>query len=616
MDGETLAFGTGRARILSLAGIALWLALAVILPATARAAGGVYVANSGSADVSQYAIGAGGGLSPLSPAATGAGQGPTGVAVTPDGKTVYVANQGDKTVSQYDVDPLTGKLTSKTPGTVAAGTSAYRLAVSPDGKSAYVTNAGDNNVSQYDIDPLTGKLSPKTPATVAAGISPTSVAISPDGKNAYVTNESGASNSVSQYDIDPLAGTLSPKGPPTVAAGQGPSGVAVTPDSKSAYVTNYADNNLRQYDIDPLTGNLTSKSPATVATGSNPQAVTVSPDGKSAYVPNYVSNDVSQYDVDPPTGKLTPKSPGTAAAGANPRGVAVTADGASAYVTNYAQSNSGASTVSQYDIDPLTGGLSSKIPATVGAGTHPWGLAVGPLPLAAPPQPQASSLTLAPKSAANPVGSEHTVVATVEDASGAPVSGVTVRFSVSGANTASGSQTTDANGQASFAYTGAAQGVDTISAFADNDANGVQDAGDPGDTASKVWFTKLAGGSFAIGDRNAAVGNRVTFWSAQWPTFNTLSGGPAPSAFKGFLASAANPPTCGSNATTPTASSSNPPATVPQFMAVMAPSSISKAGSTISADAPVVAVLKTDLGYAPSAGHPGTGTVVANACGG
>jgi hypothetical protein len=53
----------------------------------------------------------------------------------------------------------------------------------------YTANEFDKSVSQYDVDPLTGVLSPKTPATVAAGRKPSRVAVTPDGKHAYVTNQ-------------------------------------------------------------------------------------------------------------------------------------------------------------------------------------------------------------------------------------------------------------------------------------------------------------------------------------------------------------------------------------------------------------------------------------------
>jgi uncharacterized repeat protein (TIGR01451 family) len=105
-----------------------------------------------------------------------------------------------------------------------------------------------------------------------------------------------------------------------------------------------------------------------------------------------------------------------------------------------------------------------------------------------------ATLTLSPTSATNPVGTSHTVTATVKDASGNPTPGITVRFGVSGANSAAGSDVTDANGEATFAYIGTVAGTDTISAYADTDGNGSQETGEPGGTASKAW-TAAAGGA-------------------------------------------------------------------------------------------------------------------------
>src|ERR687891_447582 len=98
-----------------------------------------------------------------------------------------------------------------------------------------------------------------------------------------------------------------------------------------------------------------------------------------------------------------------------------------------------------------------------------------------------ATLTLSPTTDTNPVGTSHTVTATVTDSAGKPVSGVTVRFSVTGANTASGSATTNASGQAAFTYTGNTAGGDQIHAFADTNNNGTQNAGEPFGDAEKTW---------------------------------------------------------------------------------------------------------------------------------
>ncbi|MCS6804773.1 MAG: Ig-like domain-containing protein [Blastocatellia bacterium] len=71
--------------------------------------------------------------------------------------------------------------------------------------------------------------------------------------------------------------------------------------------------------------------------------------------------------------------------------------------------------------------------------------------------------SLSPASATNQVGTSHAVTVTVTQ-NGAPQPGVAVSFTVSGANTASGTGTTDTNGQATFSYTGSNTGLDTITA--------------------------------------------------------------------------------------------------------------------------------------------------------
>ena len=86
----------------------MWLGLAIVgaVLATAAPAYGApfaYVTNSAGNSLSQYDVGAGGLLAPLSPATVAAGDLPSGVAASPDGQSVYALNFGSGTVSQYDV---------------------------------------------------------------------------------------------------------------------------------------------------------------------------------------------------------------------------------------------------------------------------------------------------------------------------------------------------------------------------------------------------------------------------------------------------------------------------------------------------------------------------------
>ena len=108
------------------------------------------------------------------------------------------------------------------------------------------------------------------------------------------------------------------------------------------------------------------------------------------------------------------------------------------------------------------------------------------------------SMTLGPATATNPVGTEHTVTATVSDSADAPLAGVLVSFAVTGANAgatgtcAPADCKTGADGKVSFTYTGANDGDDTITASATADETTLTK------TASKTWTAVEGGGHGSI----------------------------------------------------------------------------------------------------------------------
>jgi DNA-binding beta-propeller fold protein YncE len=166
---------------------------------------------------------------------------PTDVAVSADGRSLYVTNlgaspQGSNVVWQLSVQD-DGTLSYKDPLAVKTGDGASSVALSPDGKSAYVTNSGGGTVSEFSVDPADGTLSPKN--DTGAGSAPTQIALSPDGSSAYVANGGAppsTSGSVLQYKVR-SDGSLAPFPTPAVQAGTAPSGVAVSADGQSLYVT-------------------------------------------------------------------------------------------------------------------------------------------------------------------------------------------------------------------------------------------------------------------------------------------------------------------------------------------------------------------------------------------
>jgi YVTN family beta-propeller protein len=146
------------------------------------------------------------------------GKDPTGVAVSPDGSKVYVANQIDGTVS------VIATASNSVTATVTVGSSPQGVVVTPDGSKAYVANFGSNNVSVITTASNT------VAGAIPVGTSPYGVATTPDGSKVYVANE--FSNNVS------VIATAGNTVVATVAVGSRPVGVAVTPDSSKVYVAN------------------------------------------------------------------------------------------------------------------------------------------------------------------------------------------------------------------------------------------------------------------------------------------------------------------------------------------------------------------------------------------
>ena len=389
------------------------MAVGVLVAACSAAAGPVargpfvYVAASKSDVISQFSVASSGALRPLKPAMISAGAFPYGVAVSPQGTSVYAVDVGPNgghpadRVSQYTIDPSTGRLRPKSPATVPGGRGGQSIAISPNGKSAYVN--GHDKVWQYTISPSTGALRPMSPAAVASGGTSTAVAVTPNGKYLYVATcsgcgvglrkrsssraGSGASASTStmkstiwEYRINPHTGALSSKPFGIVAIGDGAQWMAIAPNGRSAYVAapgggrgGPGSGAVWQYTINPTTGKLTPKSPATAAAGFGPHNIVIAPNGKNAYVSTVDDHKVSQYRINQRTGTLSPQPASTATTVLAPEAIALAANGKSAYVTS-----EGLSMLSQFTIDPTTGKITPMTPATVKTARGALGVAVTP----------------------------------------------------------------------------------------------------------------------------------------------------------------------------------------------------------------------------------------------
>lgn len=199
------------------------------------------------------------------------GNGPEGVAITPDGTKAYVCNTEDGTVTPID-------LTTQTPGDpIDLATSTPSLiAITPDGAKAYVTNA-DGHLSVIDTGTDT------VSATISVSSSLYGIAITPDGKTVYVSNN----ETTVVFPVDVATGI--PGSPITV--GGRPIAMAITADGKTMWVANFADGTVVAVALPShVVG-------APISIGDGPEGLVLSVDERTLYVSASEDNAVTPVDI-------------------------------------------------------------------------------------------------------------------------------------------------------------------------------------------------------------------------------------------------------------------------------------------------------------------------------
>jgi DNA-binding beta-propeller fold protein YncE len=213
--------------------------------------------------------------------ATGLGlSNPEGLAVSGDGKSVYVAAPGSNALDVLARDPLTGALTQATGGggcfvnSPLTGCTVGRqlggadaVAVSSDDRSVYVAASLTNSVANFTRTPSTGLLAQSSGTTgcaiyvlaVACTLGrtltvPEGLAVSPDGANVYAASFLPGSIDVFDRTASTAALMEKPRRPGCVSESQfgcthasptrGASSAVVSPDGKNVYVTAFASNAL------------------------------------------------------------------------------------------------------------------------------------------------------------------------------------------------------------------------------------------------------------------------------------------------------------------------------------------------------------------------------------
>lgn len=121
---------------------------------------------------------------------------------------------------------------------------------------------------------------------------------------------------------------------------------------------------------------------------------------------------------------------------------------------------------------------------------------------------------------------------------------------------------------------------------------------------------------FVIGDKQPhAVGDNANFWGAQWWKNNSMTGvtDNGVASFKGYAVQSDN--VCGGTWTTLPGNSSDPPATIPDDIAVIVTSNVFKNGNKISGNIRQIVMVHHDKNYQDNPGHAGNGPITSVVCG-
>jgi 6-phosphogluconolactonase (cycloisomerase 2 family) len=222
---------------------------------------------------------------------------PLGIAVAPNGRTIYVSAAGDDTLRVFRVES-NGQLTLLS--VVPSGAEIPKaVAVTPDGRFVYVSHGGSTDQIPRDLTGFAlgtdGSIQNQV-ARVTNGINGGEASITPDGRFIYVV--AGGSNRVFGYQIG-SDGSLTPIPGQPFLTGEAPLGAAVSPDGRWLFVAHFGParrppGEVRGWAIGP-DGALTEVD--RIVTGGDPVSICFSPDSRHLYVNDELEDKVIAFQV-------------------------------------------------------------------------------------------------------------------------------------------------------------------------------------------------------------------------------------------------------------------------------------------------------------------------------
>jgi 6-phosphogluconolactonase len=248
------------------------------------------------------------------------GTNPVHLALTPDGRTIVVANYTGGTVAALPVGP-DGRLGP--PGSVLPlrGTPGpdpqeqdrphpHHSPFDPAGRFAIIPDKGLDRLFVFAVGAEPGTIAPHEPrgTDTARGAGPRHIAFAPAAPYAYVVNE--LDSTVTTYRYDAEMGTLTPFGsvsslPGGWAGKNTGSEIAVSPDGRFVYASNRGHDSIAIFVVG-ADGGLLRAIGWEPTGGRTPRFFGLDPSGTFLYAANQDSDTIVAFRVDRAVGLLSP----------------------------------------------------------------------------------------------------------------------------------------------------------------------------------------------------------------------------------------------------------------------------------------------------------------------
>jgi 6-phosphogluconolactonase len=310
-----------------------------------------YVVNHSGDTLSELDVDDATGSLDLQALAVATGDGPIDVTVHPGSRFVYVVNRLAETIQAYTVRE-DGGLDVNGPA-IASGNGTVQLVVEGSGRFAYGADIDSGSISIYDIDAVTGRLTARA-GTVPVALQLQSLALDPAGQYLFAGNL--MSPQLSVFRIDVAGGALTAVGTPLALANNAYA-LGMNEAGTRLYVASAGGDSVSTFAFNRATAALTALGPA-VSVGDAPRDLASNPVTGDVYVANYNTDTISRLST-LPSGELAFVANHAAQDG--PVDLAIEDDGRFLFAVNGLQGS-----VTSYDI---AGGTPQQVDlVSVGAG--------------------------------------------------------------------------------------------------------------------------------------------------------------------------------------------------------------------------------------------------------